>query len=283
MPVTLVDPLARAGRAAAPPTRRTVRRSSVATRQSAHDLALGAAARAPCGCCRCRRRAGSRRLLPQVQAEVEDLDRVGQRADRDEVDAGLGDLAGPLEGEAARRPRGWPGRPVIRTASAISRRSTCCRAGSASQPASSSARSWSRSVTSTSTGRSGCGRAHRLVAPARTPPAATTWLSLTIAMSARLNRWLTPPPQRTAYFCSARYAGSVLRVSSTRARVPSSASTQAAVAVATPERWQAKLRAVRSAVSRPRTGPSTLHHDVAGCTRVPSGTRPVTSTASPMT
>ena len=45
-------------------------------------------------------------------------------------------------------------------------------------------------------------------APARyagtTPPAATTWLSLTIAMSARLNRWLTPPPQRTAYFCSAR-------------------------------------------------------------------------------
>ena len=46
-----------------------------------------------------------------------------------------------------------------------------------------------------------------------TPPAATTWLSLTIAMSDRLNRWLTPPPQRTAYFCRARKPGSVLRVS----------------------------------------------------------------------
>ena len=68
---------------------------------------------------------------------------------------------------------------------------------------------------------------------------------------------MTPPPQRTAYFCSARQPGSVLRVSSTRALVPSRASTHAAVAVATPERWQAKLSAVRSAVSRPRVGPAT--------------------------
>ena len=49
----------------------------------------------------------------------------------------------------------------------------------------------------------GVGRAHGSYA-GTTPPAATTWLSLTIAMSERLNRWLTPPPQRTAYFCRAR-------------------------------------------------------------------------------
>ena len=102
-------------------------------------------------------------------------------------------------------------------------------------------------------------------------------------MSARLNRWFTPPPQRTAYFCSVRYVGSVFRVSSTRARVPASASTQAAVAVATPERWQAKLSAVRSAVSRPRTGPDTCITTSPRATRVPSGTRPLTATSRPIT
>ena len=43
--------------------------------------------------------------------------------------------------------------------------------------------------------------------PAATPPAATTWLSLTRAASHRPIRWLTPPPQRTAYFSSARRPG----------------------------------------------------------------------------
>ena len=38
----------------------------------------------------------------EVHADVEDDHRVGQRADRDEVDAGLGHLAGPLEGQSAR-------------------------------------------------------------------------------------------------------------------------------------------------------------------------------------
>ena len=104
-----------------------------------------------------------------------------------------------------------------------------------------------------------------------------------MARSERLIRWLRPPPQRTAYFCRARQPGSVLRVSRTRAPVPSSASTQAAVAVATPERWQAKLRAVRSAVSRPRVGPATRITTSPAATRVPSGTRSVTSTVSPRT
>ena len=48
-----------------------------------------------------------------------------------------------------------------------------------------------------------------------TPPAATTWLSLTSAASDSDMRWLTPPPQRTANFSRARSPGVVLRVSRT--------------------------------------------------------------------
>ena len=39
----------------------------------------------------------------QVEAEVEDSRRVGQFADGDVIDAGLADLAGDLEGQAAAR------------------------------------------------------------------------------------------------------------------------------------------------------------------------------------
>ena len=91
----------RAVRAAATAHSSAVRRSSVATRQSAvtspsltrpeHGVAVADVGGEE-------RHRLSRR---EVQAEVEDLDRVGQRADRDEVDAGLGHLARPLEGEAA--------------------------------------------------------------------------------------------------------------------------------------------------------------------------------------
>ena len=140
------------------------------------------------------------RLL-EVHAEVEDPHRVGERADRDEVDPGLGDLARPLEGEpAGGLERGAPGGDPHRLGH---RRAVHVVEQDRSQPASSSSRSWSRSVTSTSTRSSGyAARTARYAGT--TPPAATTWLSLTIAMSERLNRWLTPPPQRTAYFCRAR-------------------------------------------------------------------------------
>ena len=76
-------------------------------------------------------------------------------------------------------------------------------------------------------------------------------------------RWLTPPPTRTAYFCSARRPGSVLRLSRIWHSVPSTASTQAAVAVAMPDRWQTRLSMVRSAVSRPRVGATTVSTDCA--------------------
>ena len=62
---------------------------------------------------------------------------------------------------------------------------------------------------------------------APTPPAAARWLSLTRTASWRPARWLRPPPQRTAYFSSERSSGIVLRVSRTRAPVPSTASAQA--------------------------------------------------------
>ena len=150
-----------------------------------------------------------------------------------------------------------------------------------SQPASSSSRSWSRSVTSTSTGRSGwaartasnagthaTGREdvvvldHRHVAeaePVVDPAAAADGVLLQRA----------PAGQRLA---GVEHAGP----GALERRRPS-----ATVAVATPERCEAKLRAVRSAVSSPRVGPETRITTSPASTRVPSGSRSVTSTSSP--
>ena len=47
-------------------------------------------------------------------------------------------------------------------------------------------------------------------------PAAAMWLSLIRTCSPRELRWLRQPPQRTAYFSSARNPGVVLRVSTMR-------------------------------------------------------------------
>ena len=171
--------------------------------------------------------------------------------------------------------------PVRRTASAISSSlmlSSRIRSGGSGRASRSS--SWSSVVTSTSTGSPGC-RPRMASSAGSTPPAAMTWLSLTIAMSWRLERWLTPPPQRTAYFCSARRPGSVLRVSSTRVGDPSSASTQREVAVAMPERWHARLRAVRSATSIRWVSPSTRITTSPFSTRVPSGRRSVRVASAP--
>ena len=237
-----------------------VRRSSLATRQSpttsraleqAEDRVVVAdpdGERAPSG-------------VPQVHAQVEDRHRVGQRADGDEVDArsrpprGRASSVRPPEASSDARPA------ATRTASAIvglSMLSSRIR----SQPASSSTRSWSRSVTSTSTGTSGyaartaskaahdtAGRDHVVVLDHRHVGQSEAVVDAAAAAHGVLLQ--RPPP------------GQVLRVSSTRARVPARASTQAAVAVATPERCEAKLRAVRSAVSRPAGRPGHAHHHVA--------------------
>ena len=48
------------------------------------------------------------------------------------------------------------------------------------------------------------------------PPATAMWLSLIRIASSSPKRWLKPPPQRTAYFSSARSPGVVLRVQQMR-------------------------------------------------------------------
>ena len=94
--------------------------------------------------------------------------------------------------------------------------------------------------------RARAARAWRTASP--TPPASAAWFSLIRIASYRPARWLVPPPAATAAFSSARSPGVVLRVSRIRAPVPSTACTQRAVSVATPDsRWR-KFSAVRSAV-----------------------------------
>ncbi len=87
------------------------------------------------------------------------------------------------------------------------------------------------------------------------------WLSLMITESSSPKRWFDPPPQRTAYFSSARSPGVVLRVQMIRARESLTSRTKVRVRVAIPHRRASRLIAVRSALSndlaRPWTSSST--------------------------
>ena len=143
--------------------------------------------------------------------------------DGEVVDAGLGDGAARGPGSARRWPRAGPGRRSARRPRAA-RRGPCCRAapGRRRRRAPRAAGRGSRPRPRPAVRASARGR----LEGRPTPPAATTWLSLTSAASDSDIRWLTPPPQRTAYFSSARRPGVVLRVSRTAAPVPSTASTQ---------------------------------------------------------
>src|SRR6266540_4268504 len=106
---------------------------------------------------------------------------------------------------------------------------------SSSQSTSSAWATSSRVSTSTSSGRPGPALRAAATAAA-SPPAVRMWLSLSRRASPRLMRWFWPPPARTAYLASWRSPGSVLRVSRITAPVPSTAATNAAVSMATPER-----------------------------------------------
>ncbi len=103
----------------------------------------------------------------------------------------------------------------------LSKSTTSARAASACSSSSSE-------VTSISI-RSVCGACSRAAAIARAirsgPPIAARWLSLINIPSLSPNRWLRPPPWRTAAFSSRRRPGLVLRVSTIRAFVPWTAST----------------------------------------------------------
>jgi hypothetical protein len=136
-------------------------------------------------------------------------------------------------------------------------------------PAARASPTWSSVSHSTSTTTPGAA-ARTARNAAVIPPAAAMWLSLISAASPRPIRWFTPPPQRTAYFSSARSPGTVLRVSRTNTPVPSMASTHARVAVAMPDRWVRKLSSVRSAVRISASGPSTRATTSPAATRPPS-------------
>ena len=189
---------------------------------------------------------------------------MGELADGDVVDAGLADAAGDLEREPAARFEHDAGRPFVAEATAAGISSMAKLSSiTTSAPASRASASASIESTSISTGNVAANDATAANASA-TPPAAITWLSLTRAASDRPIRWLAPPPIRTAYFSSARSPGIVLRVSRTIAAVPARASAHRRVSVATPERWQSRLSADRSAVSNRRVGAVTRATSVPG-------------------
>ena len=154
-----------------------------------------------------------------------------------------------------------------------SARAACCRAGPGRRPRRAPPRSWSSVVTSTWTGRSG-----KVLADGRyastTPPAASTWLSLISAWSdkrhpvvdaaAAAHGVLLQQAVAAAASCGCRGPSR---------RCPSSAATQCAVVVATPDRWHRKFSAVRSAVSSSPVGPSTVISTSPRLTGSPSATR----------
>src|SRR5579875_2871570 len=137
-------------------------------------------------------------------------------------------------------------------------------------PAATAASTCSGRSHSTSTIRPGHRR--RAAATASAMLAWPRWLSFTSTPSERLPRWLAPPPARTAAFSRARSPGVVFLVSQTRQEglTASTAATYRAVRLATPERWQRKLSAVRSAVTTERKLPVTVPITVPGSSRAPS-------------
>src|SRR5829696_1847172 len=167
----------------------------------------------------------------------------------------------PVSATALARSRVTPPEASVRarrrhslTASAIAP-SSMLSSSSRSQPRSRASATWSRVSNSTSRGRPGPAALAASTARRRLP-AARMWLSLTSRASYRPMRWLAPPPQRTAYFSRWRSPGVVLRVSRTTTPVPATASTKAAVRVATPDRCPRKLSIVRSAASSTLAGPA---------------------------
>ncbi|MNM34220.1 hypothetical protein D3C81_448640 [compost metagenome] len=165
---------------------------------------------------------------------------------------------------------------VMRTASRISSRFSSSSM-MMSAPAASAWRSSSRLSTSISTGLPGAMRCAAATAAA-TPPLAAMWFSLIRKASYRPMRWLSQPPQVTAYFCARRRPGRVLRVSSRRTWVPSTRSARKRARVATPDSICRKFSALRSPLSSERAGPSRWNSGWLAVARSPSATCQCTAT-----
>ena len=128
---------------------------------------------------------------------------MGERADRDLVDPGLGDVADVLERDAA---GGLEARAAAdERDGGAHRRGVMLSRRIASAPAASASDTCSSVSHSTSTG-SGVAARSRSTAVA-TEPAARRWLSLTSTPSSSPKRWFFPPPQATACFSSTRRPG----------------------------------------------------------------------------
>ena len=137
---------------------------------------------------------GERTRIEQ-QADVERRRGVRERADADEVDAGLGHR--PIVSSVIRRtPRAPPGRPRRSTASAQLVRAHVVEqhARHARQPA--PPRTSSSVAHSTSTLTPGGAAFPSRARPPAHPPASAAWFSLTSTASYSPARWLTPPPAR---------------------------------------------------------------------------------------
>ena len=74
------------------------------------------------------------------------------------------------------------------------------------------------------------------------------WLSLIKYSSLKLNLWLVPPPNLTAYFCITLKFGIVLRVQQILHFLPANF-TNWFVLVAIPEIWDKKFKATLSAIN----------------------------------
>ena len=179
---------------------------------------------------------------------------MGQRADRDEVDAGLGDLRARSRARRRPRPRAAPGRRRAATASRISAgdmlSSRICSA-----PAASASRTSSSVSASTSIGRPLRLRAGAATAGA-TPPAARRWLSLIedrVVEAEAVVACRRRSARRTSRARAAPASSCGCRGSPRRCRRPRRRSARVSVAI--PERRPRRLSAVRSPVSTARVRP----------------------------
>ncbi len=160
----------------------------------------------------------ARSALLEVETEIEDGGRMGDRPDRDQVGPGRRVERRAVEGDTARhldQDTGsvGPG-PHGAARTTPPRRVSCCRGGRRRLRRRGPRPPGRRGHTPPPpSDRATTARARATASAMLRPP---RWLSFTSTASDRLPRWLWAPPARTAAFSSARRPGVVLRVSRTR-------------------------------------------------------------------
>ena len=195
----------------------------------------------------------------QVEAEVEHRRRVGELADAEEVDAGLGVRPGDGEGQPA-------GRLGLGAAARSARRPPAARSGpmlsSSRNVAPASSASATCATVSHSTCTSTSGKRSRTAAKRRpTPPAAIDVVVLDQRGVAEAHPLVVPAAAAHRVLLQrAQARGGLAGVQHGRPGALDLVDPAARVSVATPERWQARFSAVRSAgEQRPDRAPGGEH------------------------